>query len=65
MSKRHKYALTIQTEPGVTDDESVRCLRAFLKAAIRQWGIRCLTAERLDASDDDDNDPQDGNTSDA
>jgi len=56
MSKRHKYRLDIATEPNISDDESVRMLRAFLKAALRQWGIKCTSAERLDASDDDDND---------
>ncbi len=65
MSRRHRYALTIATEPGVTDDESHRALRACLKMMLRSYGIRCLTAERLDASDDDDTDPQDGNASDA
>jgi len=52
--KRHQYRLTIATEAGTTDDESQRALRACLKMMLRSYGIRCTSAERLDASDDDD-----------
>jgi hypothetical protein len=48
MSKRHRYLVTLSTPPGITDDESHRCLRAFLKAAIRQWDIQCTSAEPID-----------------
>ncbi len=65
MSKRHRYRLDIATEPGVTDDESHRALRACLKMMLRSYGIKCTSAERLDASDDADTDPQVGNASDA
>jgi len=46
--ERHRYELTIETAAGVGQDESVRMLRAFLKAAIRSYRIRCLSVERIE-----------------
>ena len=45
--KRQQYALMVETAPGISADESVRMLRAFLKSAIRAYRIRCLSAERI------------------
>jgi hypothetical protein len=49
--KTYRYSLTIATSPGQTEDESVRSLRAFLKLAIRSYGIRCTSAVPLPPSD--------------
>jgi hypothetical protein len=51
MGKQFRYSLTIATASGQTEDESVRSLRAFLKLAIRSYGIRCLSALPLPPSD--------------
>jgi hypothetical protein len=51
MAKTYQYSLTIATSPGQTQDESVRSLRAFLKLAIRSYGIRCTSAVPLPPSD--------------
>lgn len=48
MSKRLAYRLDITTHPGISQDESERMLRAFLKTAIRSYRIRCLSVERLE-----------------
>lgn len=50
MSKRHRFNLTVATENGMTDDEAHRCLRSFLKMAIRSYGIVCTSAVQLTAS---------------
>ena len=48
MSNRLTYRLDIATHPGITEEESTRMLRAFLKCAIRSYRIRCLSVERID-----------------
>lgn len=47
MSKRYRYAMTIETASNLSADESVRCLRAFLKNAIRSYSIKCLSVEPI------------------
>jgi len=58
MSKRHKYRLDIATATGMTQDESHRCLRAMLKAMLRQWDVKCLTAIPIEPADDAHDEPQ-------
>lgn len=53
MSKRHRYQLTIATEPNATADESHRALRACLKMMLRSYGIKCLSAVAITAADDE------------
>jgi hypothetical protein len=47
---RPVYILTLRAEPGVDD---TRALRALLKAALRRYGLRCLSIDRAppDTSD--------------
>jgi len=45
---RQRYQLQIETASGISADESVRALRAFLKCALRSYRIRCTSAERID-----------------
>jgi hypothetical protein len=54
----HKYHMTIATESGLTDDESQRCLRAMLKAMLRQYGVRCLSVLAVQPSDTPQNAPE-------
>jgi len=58
MSKRFAYRLDIATAPGMTADESQRCLRAMLKAMLRQWDIRCIGAMPIEPADDSQDTPQ-------
>jgi len=51
--KRHKYRLDIATASGMTQDESHRCLRAMLKAMLRQWDVKCLAAIPIEPAGDD------------
>lgn len=44
---RHRYEMQIETPSGISSDESVRRLRAFLKMAIRSYSIRCLSVVRI------------------
>ena len=44
---RQRYQLQIETASGISADESVRMLRAFLKCALRSYRIRCTSAERI------------------
>jgi hypothetical protein len=58
MAKRFAYRLDIATAPGMTADESQRCLRAMLKAMLRQWDIKCIGAMPIEPADDSQNEPQ-------
>jgi len=49
---RQRYQLQIETASGISADESVRALRAFLKCALRSYRIRCTSAEPLTPIDD-------------
>jgi hypothetical protein len=55
MSRR--YTLTIESGKAATEDESLRALRALLKAAKRCFGFRCLIVEPTPADTTQD-DPQ-------
>ncbi|HBJ34275.1 MAG TPA: hypothetical protein DDZ51_05820 [Planctomycetaceae bacterium] len=58
MAKRFAYRLDIATAPGMTADESQRCLRAMLKAMLRQWDIKCIGAMPIEPADDAQDTPQ-------
>ena len=47
-TKRLTYRLDIATAAGITEDESTRILRAFLKSAIRAYRIKCLSVARIE-----------------
>jgi len=52
MKTTHSYSLVIVSGPAATEDESLRALRALLKAAKRAYGFRCISVERShDAQD--------------
>lgn len=38
---RPTYILRLRPEPDSTDPDGIRRLRAFLKAALRSYGLRC------------------------
>lgn len=42
---RAVYIVRLRPEAGMTEDDATRSLRAFLKAALRSYGLRCLSAE--------------------
>jgi len=46
MKPTHSYSLVIVSGPAATEDESLRALRALLKAARRCYGFRCVSVER-------------------
>jgi hypothetical protein len=46
MKTTHSYSLVIVSGPAATEDESLRALRALLKAAKRCYGFRCISVER-------------------
>ena len=41
------YRVDLQPTPGMTEDEGLRALRAFLKAALRSFGLRCTSATEI------------------
>lgn len=45
MSDRPTYTIQLRPEPKV---DGPRALRAFLKAALRRYGLRCLTVRQSD-----------------
>lgn len=42
--KRPRYIVTIRPEPGV---DGVSALRAFLKVALRRFGMRCVALSEV------------------
>jgi hypothetical protein len=42
--KMRKYQITLTTSPTMTEEESTRRLRSFLKMAWRSFGLRCTSA---------------------
>lgn len=40
-----RYRIILQTTPQCRD--GTRALRAFLKAALRQWGLRCMEVTEI------------------
>jgi len=45
MSKRHAYRVTLSAAAGQSEEQAVRSLRAFLKMALRSYGLRCTDLE--------------------
>lgn len=45
MKQGRAYTLVIQSGPAASEDESLRSLRALLKAAKRAYGFRCVSVE--------------------
>lgn len=55
MSIEAKWCLHVRPEPDTgNDEESYRRLRAFLKCALRSYGIRCVTITKPEATDTSD-----------
>jgi hypothetical protein len=52
--RRLTFHIALRPEPGNSDPE--RSLRAMLKTALRRYGLRCITAEA--SEDTDQNIPQ-------
>lgn len=44
MSKRYRFQIDLEAGHGQTFDEAARSLRAFLKMALRSYGLRCTSA---------------------
>jgi hypothetical protein len=42
--RQRRYAITLTTPAAMTEEESTRRLRAFLKMAWRAFGLRCTSA---------------------
>jgi hypothetical protein len=45
------FLVTLRADGSKDDEEATRRLRAFLKAALRQWGLRCTSAEMTKEQD--------------
>jgi hypothetical protein len=46
---RHIYELRLRPEPGVN---AIHALRAVLKVALRQFGMKCISCEEIPATGD-------------
>lgn len=46
MNEIQQFVLVLAAAPGVSNDAAVRSLRALLKASLRAYGLRCVSAER-------------------
>ena len=46
--KQRRYQITLTTSPTMTAEESTRRLRAFLKSALRAFGLRCVEAVEIE-----------------
>ena len=46
--KMRKYQIVLTTSPTMTEEESTRRLRAFLKSALRAFGLRCVEAVEIE-----------------
>jgi hypothetical protein len=49
--KARRYAITLTTSPGMTEEEATRRLRAFLKSAWRAFGLRCVEAVEIETQE--------------
>ncbi len=50
--KQDSFTVILRPERGQDDDAAVRCLKAFLKAALRSYGLRAISVERTVVVDD-------------
>jgi hypothetical protein len=48
---RIEWVITLRADPRDDEGAAHRALRAFLKCALRSWGLRCIHAERLEPKD--------------
>ncbi len=46
--KQRQYQITLTTSPTTTEEEATRRLRAFLKSALRAFGLRCTSAVEIE-----------------
>jgi hypothetical protein len=46
--KARRYAITLTTPATTTEEEATRRLRAFLKQALRLFGLRCVEAVEIE-----------------
>ena len=46
--KQRRYQLTLTTPATMTAEEATRRLRAFLKSALRAFGLRCVEAVEIE-----------------
>ena len=46
--KMRKYQIVLTTPATTTEEESTRRLRAFLKSALRAFGLRCVDAVEIE-----------------
>jgi hypothetical protein len=46
--KQRQYQITLMTPATTTEEESTRRLRAFLKSALRAFGLRCTSAVEIE-----------------
>jgi hypothetical protein len=51
MNEVQQFLIVLASAPGVSNDAAVRSLRALLKASLRQFGLRCVSAERTAPKD--------------
>jgi hypothetical protein len=42
-----QFEIVLQVKPQQDDPTGERRLRAFLKAALRRWGLRCLAVRKV------------------
>jgi hypothetical protein len=45
--KQRQYQIVLATSPTMTEEEATRRLRAFLKSALRVFGLRCTSATEI------------------
>jgi hypothetical protein len=45
LGRKSVFVVVLRSD-ATNDDTATRCLRAFLKAALRSWGLRCVSCER-------------------
>lgn len=49
-SQRDQFVVTFRAERCHSADDASRALRSLLKASLRLWGLRCIAAERVQAT---------------
>lgn len=47
MNPKPVFRIELRADDAKSADEGYRQLRAFLKCALRQWGLRCTSAEQV------------------
>jgi hypothetical protein len=49
--RQRRYSITLATSPTMTEEEATRRLRAFLKSALRAFGLRCTSAIEIETQE--------------